>query len=104
MKILEKNITLKGFDFKQLFRNGKFAIYEQTKSGYKFKKYEAVIIESHNGYELAGQYFPPSEMYPSTSMWGVKGFTMESYDDAVEKIKYLEKAELKRAEKEKNKK
>ena len=48
MKILEKNITLKGFDFKQLFRNGKFAIYEQTKSGYKFKKYEAVIIESHN--------------------------------------------------------
>lgn len=104
MKILEKNITLKGFEYKQVFRDGKFAIYEQTKDGYNFKKYETVIIESHNGYELAGQYFPPSEMYPSTSMWGMKGFTMESYDDAIEKIKYLKKVESKKAEKEKNKK
>lgn len=99
MKILEKEITYKGFDLKQLFRDGKFAIYEQSKSEHNFKKYEVVVIESHNGYEIAGQHFPPAEMYPSSAQWGVKGFTLDSYDDALNKIKYLKKVESKKKDK-----
>lgn len=96
MRILEKEISHKGFDYKQLYRDGKFAIYEQTKKGYEFKKYEAIIIESHNGYEIAGNYCPPSEMYPNAGQWGEKGFTLESYDEALEKIKLLKKSKKER--------
>jgi hypothetical protein len=91
MKILEKELTHKGFNYKQLYRDGKFAIYEQTKDNCDLKKYEAIVIESHNGYEIAGNYCPPSEMYPNASQWGDKGFTLDNYDDAMEKINYLKK-------------
>ncbi len=91
MKILEKKISHKGFDYNQIYRDGKYAIYEQTKEGYDFKKYEAIVIESHNGYEIAGNYCPPSEMYPNAGQWGDKGFTLDSYDEALEKIKFLKK-------------
>jgi hypothetical protein len=99
MKILEKEFTYKGFIFNQLYRDGKFAIYEQSREDFKVKKYEAVVIESHNGYDLAGQHFPPAEMYPSSTQWGVKGFTLDSYDDALDKVKYLKKVESKKKEK-----
>jgi hypothetical protein len=91
MKILEKQLSHKGFDYKQLYRDGKFAIYEQTKEGCEFKKYEAIVIESHNGYEIAGNFCPPSEMYPNAGQWGDKGFTLDSYEDAKEKMKVLKK-------------
>ena len=89
MKILDKKIHYNGFDFTQMYRDGKFAIYKQTKKKWKSAVYEAIIIESHNGYELAGQKFPPSEMYPSSAQWGIKGFTELTYEDALDKIKCL---------------
>jgi len=92
MKIIEKNFTYRNFEYTQLFREGKLAIYEQKlKDDGVGRWYETVIIESHNGYELAGQKFPPSEMYPSSTQWGVKGFTFQTYDDAMEKLKKLKK-------------
>jgi hypothetical protein len=93
MKIIEKEFTYKNFNYKQLLRDGKIAIYQQTlKGGQKFN-YEVVIIEEHNGYEIAGNKFPPSEMYPSSNQWGVKGFTFTDYDDALVKFKKLKKKE-----------
>lgn len=91
MKTLEKELTHKGFIYKQLYRDGKFAIYEQTKKGLQLKKYEAIFIESHNGYEIAGVYCPPSEMYPNASQWGDKGFTLDTYEEAIDKINYMKK-------------
>jgi hypothetical protein len=91
MKILEKHITYKGFDLHQKYRDGKFAIYEQSKEDIESKWYEAIVIESHNGYEIAGNYCPPSEMYPSPNQWGDRGFTFHTYDEAMEKIKIMKK-------------
>ena len=91
MKILEKEITSKGFKYTQLLREDKLAIYEQSKKGHGIKKYEVIVIDSHDGYEIGGQQVLPSEMYPSSTLWGVKGFTMESYDDALKKMKILKK-------------
>jgi hypothetical protein len=91
MKILEKELTHKGFNYKQIYRDGKFAIYEQSKDGYDFKKYEAIVIESHNGYEIAGNYCPPSEMYPNASQWGDKGFTLDTHEEAMKKIDQMKK-------------
>lgn len=91
MKTIDKNFTYKNFDYKQLFREGKIAIYEQKlKDGVKCN-YEVVVIEEHNGYEIAGNKFPPAEMYPSSNQWGVKGFTFTDYDDALIKFKKLKK-------------
>jgi hypothetical protein len=101
MKILEKEITSKGFKYVQLLREDKFAIYEQSKKGHDVKKYEVIIIDSHNGYEIGGQQVLPSEMYPSSTLWGVKGFTMESYDEALKKIKTLKKKQAAKDNKEK---
>lgn len=91
MKILEKKLTYKGFNLVQKYRDGKFAIYEQSREDFKSKWYEAIVIESHNGYEIAGNYCPPSEMYPSSNQWGDRAFTLHSYDEAMDKLKYLKK-------------
>ena len=91
MKILEKEITSKGFKYTQLLREDNLANYEQSKKGHDVKKYEVIVIDSHDGYEIGGQEVLPAEMYPSSTLWGVKGFTMETYDDALKKIKTLKK-------------
>ena len=96
MKILEKDFTNRDFRYKQMHRDGKFAIYEQTKEGFESKWFEAIVIESHNGYEIAGNVIPPSEMYPNGNQWGDKGFTFHSYDEAMDKIKFLKKKESKK--------
>ena len=96
MKILEKDFTNRDFRYKQMYRDGKFAIYEQSKEGMDSKWFEAIVIESHNGYEIAGNVIPPSEMYPNGNQWGDKGFTFHSYDEAMDKIKFLKKKEGKK--------
>lgn len=94
MKTLEKKFTYKEFEYSQILRDGNFAIYRQKlKDGGKSETFEVIIIDSHNGYEIAGQKIPPSEMYPSTNQWGVKGFTVLSYDDALKKLETLKKEE-----------
>ena len=91
MKTIDKEFTYKNFNYKQILRDGKIAIYEQTLKDGKKLNYEVVIIEEHNGYEIAGNKFPPAEMYPSSNQWGVKGFTFTNYDDALIKFKKLKK-------------
>jgi hypothetical protein len=91
MKILEKDITYKGFVLKQKYRDGKFAIYEQSKKGVKKKWYEVIVIESHDGYEIAGNYIAPAEVYPSSNSWGFKGFTLNTMEEAEKKIKFLKR-------------
>jgi len=95
MKKINKEFTYKNFNYRQLLRDGKIAIYEQTLKDGKKLNYEVVIIEEHNGYEIAGNKFPPSEMYPSSNQWGIKGFTYTDYDDAIIKFKKLKKKDEK---------
>ncbi len=99
MKILEKNFTYKGFEHSQILREGNIAIYKQKLQSGITEKFEVIIIESHNGYEIAGQKFPPSEMYPSSTQWGVKGFTLLTYEDALKKMNLLKKNNIKNGKK-----
>jgi hypothetical protein len=107
MKTIQKKFTYKTFQYKQLLREENVAIYEQklkdAEDGLSLKKnYEVVVIDSHNGYEIAGNIIPPSEMYPSSNQWGVKGFTCLSYEDALVKFKKLKKQETRKNEKQKS--
>jgi hypothetical protein len=82
MKILDKQFTYKKNTFLQLWREGNRAIYERTSASKKHISYEVVIIRSHNGYELQGVKIPASEVYPSTSQWGVYGWTYNDLESA----------------------
>jgi len=77
MKKLEKKFSKKGFTYTQVKRVGMKAIYSQVKDDIETstERYEVVVIKSHDGYEIAGNKIPPGEVYPSSTQWGVAGWT-----------------------------
>lgn len=88
MKILEKEFKKKGFNHKQLKRDGELAIYERWKD-VEAPHFEVIKIGSHNGYELGGTYIEPAETYPSDGQWGTAGWTYLALEEAEKKFKYL---------------
>jgi hypothetical protein len=98
MKKLEKKFTNKGFSFKQIIREGDIAIYEQKllDAEKPTPRYEVIIIKSHNGYEINGTKFPPSEMYPSSTQWGKNGWTCLDMESAQKRFKKVKNSELKK--------
>ena len=89
MKILEKEFKSSGFNFKQVKRVADKAIYEKRSIGGKAVSIEVIRIKSHNGYELGGVYIEPAETYPSTSQWGLYGWTYSNMEQAIQKFNSL---------------
>ena len=89
MKILEKEFISLGFTFKQVVRDGNYAVYTKTKPSHRELSYEVIRIRSHNGYTIAGNYCPPSEMYPSSEKWGLDGFSPTNKKQAFEKMDWM---------------
>jgi hypothetical protein len=105
MKKIEKQFTQKGFDFKQSYREGNYAIYERWNESYPERKhYEVVKIQSHNGYAIGGQSYPPSEFYPSSNSWGVHGFTCSTKENAYKRLEKMAEEEKNRETDKKQKK
>jgi len=90
MKILEKSFERKKFQYDQIYRKGNLAIYKQKNIEYGSLTYEAIVIKSHNGYEIMGNKIPPSEVYPCDSQWGDLAWTYQTLEEAQNKIKQLE--------------
>lgn len=84
MKKLESIIRKKGFVYTLVKRQGNVAMYEQQLEDVdnSSKRYEVVVIGSHNGIKIANNYLPPSELYPSASQWGNTGWTYLTKDSA----------------------
>ena len=87
MKKIEKSFVSKGFEFKQVMRDGDMAIYEKHADKSECSSYELIYITSHNGYEIGGAKIPPSEVYPSDSQWGTYGWTYTNLKAAKENLK-----------------
>jgi hypothetical protein len=87
MKKIEKSFVSKGFEFKQIVRNGDMAVYEKCAPNSKCPNYELIHITCHNGYEIQGNKIPPSEVYPGDSQWGTHGWTYTTLQDAKENLK-----------------
>lgn len=85
-KVIPLQFSKKGFEYKQLKREGMKAIYEQTRQHSEFKNYEVVRLGKHNGYHMGGAYISPSETYPGSSLWGIMGWTCTDLDKAMEKF------------------
>jgi len=77
-----------GWDYRLLERDGDVAILEQTKAGCDVR-YEVVIVQRHNGYEIGGSVVPAGEVMPSPEMWGVKGWTFMDIESAKRKADSL---------------
>jgi hypothetical protein len=53
--------------------------------------YEVIIVQSHNGRTIAGNYCEPAEYPPSNEQWGSKGWSYSLLVDANEKFNTLTK-------------
>ena len=111
MKKINKEFESAGFKYKQIHREGIYAIYERCYSNnVNNKHYEVIKIQSHNGIEIAGNKIPPSEYYPSSNSWGRHGYTCVNKQQAYNRIDRMMKEDLlnkeaanKKAERKKNK-
>ena len=97
MKTLEIEFDSRGFHFKQLFRDGMYALLEKTnQNGYR--GYESCRIKSHNGYEIAGVKIEPAESLPSAESWGTDGFSylFTEKDRAMNKLTWMKNKQNKK--------
>jgi len=104
MKKIDKEFSHKDFFHKQIHREKDYAIYERWSSQTLEKKhYEAVKIQSHNGYVIAGQKYPPSEFYPSVNSWDLNEFTCLTKENAYKRLDKMIQEDKNREEEKKKK-
>lgn len=85
--ILPKEFIQGGWCFKQLYRAEDKAIYEKTKNS--VKSIELIKISTHDGYTIAGNIIPPSEVYPGNEQWGTLGWSFSTLNEAMNKLKTI---------------
>lgn len=86
MRILT-NYRKHGFQFAVVHRESNLAVFLGTKEGSSCQNYETIHIQSHNGRLIHGNEVEPAEYPPSDSQWGTKGWSFDSLDDALAKLK-----------------
>ena len=79
MKILLKEFKKRGFNFKQLKRTDKVAMYLQSLNG-KDVGIEVFKIIVANDYELGGTKIEGGEMYPGDSAFGWSAWSIPIID------------------------
>ena len=98
MKKLDKEFESTGFKYKQIHRENTFAIYERHHISSEKKHYETIKIQSHNGYEIAGNKIPPSECYPTSNSWGSNGYTCLDKKAAYNRLDRMMKEDVRNKE------
>jgi hypothetical protein len=90
-KPLASRFRRDGFDYRQIAREGNAAIYEQRWTGYAEPSvcYEIIRVKRREGFEIAGRWIPPAEVYPNSEAWGVDGFTVTDKDAAFAKLRQM---------------
>ncbi len=79
------------FDYRQVTRERNAAIYEKTWNGCRNPSvcYEIIRIRRREGFEIAGRFVKPAEVYPNSEAWGVNGFTLTDKQAAFAKLREL---------------
>ena len=89
-KVIPSEFKKKGFNYKQVRRDGMKAIYLQTREGSETANYEVVRLGRHNGYSMGGSQIDPAETYPGSSLWGIMGWTCTDLDSANKRYNLLD--------------
>jgi hypothetical protein len=85
---LPKEFRWKGFQYRQIAREGDAAIYEQTWNGCRNPSiaYEVVRIRRREGFQVGGRLVDAAEIYPNSEAWGTDGFTFTDKDAAFARL------------------
>lgn len=89
IKLLKKEFIgkgeVKGFIFRQIYMNDKFYVYEVTDKDEEHTKiyYELIKRYTNISFDRSGL----QESYPSSKMFGIKGWTYPSKERTIEGIK-----------------
>ena len=83
MKELAKSFTKWNWNFTQIKREGKVALYSKTKKGHTFPTYEVIIIQVRKAETLPrGVFYPERESFPYSEQWGTYGWSYSTLSDA----------------------
>jgi hypothetical protein len=85
---LHKEFLSDGFNYRQIARQGKIAIYEQAWTGRPepSRSYELIRIRRREGFQIDGRFIEPAEVYPRPELWGADGFTVTDRNEAWSKF------------------
>lgn len=79
-----------GFDYREIYRKGDFAIYKQTWKGNKDSAgFEVIRIRRRDGFRIGGRFVEPAEVYPNSEAWGVDGWTALNKEAAFRKLREI---------------
>lgn len=93
MRKLETEFKKDGFNYRQIWREGLFAIFEQTKNEVRYA-YEAIRIQERPAGEIMGNWVEERESMPPSASWGVWGFTCKTLESAHKRIKEMQEHNL----------
>ena len=81
---LAKAFPHEGFTFRQIARTKNAAIYEQTWNGCRNPSicYEVIRIRRRQGFQIAGRFVEPAEVYAASELWGADGFAFTNRESA----------------------
>jgi hypothetical protein len=90
-KPLQKEFRRDGFTHRQIAREKRAAIYEQTwdECCNPSVSYEVIRIRRRDGFQIGGRFVEPAEVYPRSEVWGTDGFTLIDKDAAFAKLREL---------------
>ena len=88
---LPTQFHLRGFDYRQIAREGDAAIYEQAWTGCSKPavRYEVIRIRRRDGFMIHGRFVEPAEVYPNSEAWGTDGFTVTDKERAFAKLREI---------------
>ena len=80
-----------GFEYKQIAREGKAAIYAQRWTGCAEPSvcYEVIRIRHREGFQIDGRFIEPAEVYPNSETWGGGAWTVRDEGAAFRKFREM---------------
>ena len=92
MRPLDTSFTDRSYTYTQVEREGDLAIFQQQhKENPQVIRYEVVRIRRRAAQTLLdGTTVPDREAYPSSSSWGIYGWTCRSLEDARQMMRQLQ--------------
>ncbi len=89
VEVLATEFKSGGFEFKQMRRHGKVALFLKAKRGHSHTTYETVIIQTHPAERVFGRDLPDREVMPSSETWGTQGWSDSDLERALARYNRL---------------
>lgn len=87
-RILRKQFTKRGYEYRQVKRSDRVAMYEQRKDG-RLHAYEVFRIQVHDARMMGDKLLQAGEAPPPDEQWGKKGWTCVTLEGAEQRYEAL---------------